>query len=128
MASHSSTLAWKIPWTEGHDSLQVHGVPKSWTQLSNFSFSFKAAKDNCVFLLTVVRVLQVQQFVCMSGARPKDHQRPWFLVWLWMSALGHVTPTKLTLPPFPLMVLLVHFPTHFYKIRANATKCFDSSH
>ena len=28
-ATHSSILAWRIPWT-------VHGVTKSWTQLSNF--------------------------------------------------------------------------------------------
>ena len=49
-------------------------------------------------------------------------------VCLWMSALGPVTPTMPTLPPLVLMDLLVHFPTHFYKIRANATKCFDSSH
>ena len=31
-ATHSSILAWRIPWT-------VHGVTKSWTQLSGFHFS-----------------------------------------------------------------------------------------
>jgi len=32
MATHSSTLAWKIPWTEEPGRLQsVHGVAKSWT-------------------------------------------------------------------------------------------------
>ena len=36
MATHSSTLAWKIPWTEA----AVHGVSKSWTRLSNFPFTF----------------------------------------------------------------------------------------
>ena len=30
MATHSSTLAWKIPWTEGPDRT-VHGVAKSRT-------------------------------------------------------------------------------------------------
>ena len=35
-ATHSSILAWKIPWTEEPDRLQsVHGVAKSWVQLSN---------------------------------------------------------------------------------------------
>jgi len=29
MATHSSILAWRIPWTE------VHGVAKSWRSLSN---------------------------------------------------------------------------------------------
>ena len=32
-ATHSSILAWKIPWT-------VHGVAKSWMWLSNFHFTF----------------------------------------------------------------------------------------
>ena len=34
MATHSSILAWKIPWTEESDGLHtVHGVTKSRTQL-----------------------------------------------------------------------------------------------
>ena len=36
MAIHSSTLAWKIPWTEEPDRLQFMGVAKSWTRLSDF--------------------------------------------------------------------------------------------
>ena len=51
MAPHSSTLAWKIPWTEepGRRSLEepggawkaaVHGVAKGWTRQSNFTFTF----------------------------------------------------------------------------------------
>ena len=35
MATHSSILAWKIPWTEEPGGLTVHGIAKSWTQLSN---------------------------------------------------------------------------------------------
>ena len=35
MATHSSLLAWRIPWTEEPGGL-VHGVAKSWTQLSDF--------------------------------------------------------------------------------------------
>ena len=32
MATHSSILAWRIPWTEGPVRRQtVHGVAKSWT-------------------------------------------------------------------------------------------------
>ena len=37
MATHSSTLAWKIPWTEE----PVHGVTKSRTGLSDFTFTIK---------------------------------------------------------------------------------------
>ena len=40
MAPHSSTLAWKIPWMEEPGGLPVHGVAKSWTQLSDFTFTF----------------------------------------------------------------------------------------
>ena len=35
MATHSSTLAWEIPWTEEPGGLQSTGPKKSWTQLSN---------------------------------------------------------------------------------------------
>ena len=31
MATHSSILARRIPWTEEPGRLQVHGVPKTWT-------------------------------------------------------------------------------------------------
>ena len=37
MATHSSILAWSIPWTEKPGSLQPTGVAKSQTQLSNFT-------------------------------------------------------------------------------------------
>ena len=39
MAPHSSTLAWKIPWTEEPGGLQSIGS-QSRTQLSNFTFTF----------------------------------------------------------------------------------------
>ena len=35
MATHSSILAWEIPWTEEPGGLQCTGVTKSWTQLSD---------------------------------------------------------------------------------------------
>ena len=40
MAPHSSNLAWKIPWTEEAWKAAVHGVVKSQTQLSDFTFTF----------------------------------------------------------------------------------------
>ena len=39
MAPHSSTLAWKTPWTEEPGRLQSMGS-LSWTRLSNFIFTF----------------------------------------------------------------------------------------
>ena len=35
MATHSSILAWEIPWTEEPDGLQSMGSQKSWTRLSS---------------------------------------------------------------------------------------------
>ena len=35
MATHSSMLAWRIPMDRGDLLVTVHGVAKSWTQLSN---------------------------------------------------------------------------------------------
>ena len=35
MATHSSILAWEIPWTEEPWQAIVHGVTNSGTQLSN---------------------------------------------------------------------------------------------
>ena len=40
MAPHSSTLAWKIPWTGGAWWAAVQEVAKSRTRLSNFTFTF----------------------------------------------------------------------------------------
>jgi len=35
IATHSSILAWRIPWTEEPDELQFMGVAKSGTRLSD---------------------------------------------------------------------------------------------
>ena len=40
MATHSSTLTWKIPWTEEFWQAAVHGVAKSQTLQSDFTFTF----------------------------------------------------------------------------------------
>ena len=48
MATHSSTPAWKIPWTEEPGRLQWTEEPgrlqsvgsQSWTRLSNLAFAF----------------------------------------------------------------------------------------
>ena len=37
MATHSSILAWTIPWTKEPDRLQSMGL-QSWTRLGNFTF------------------------------------------------------------------------------------------
>ena len=40
MATHSSILAWRIPWTEELGGLQSTGSQKSQTRLSDFTFTF----------------------------------------------------------------------------------------
>ena len=40
MAPHSSTLAWKIPWTEEPGGLQSMGSHRVGHELSNFTFTF----------------------------------------------------------------------------------------
>ena len=40
MAPHSSTLAWKMPWTEEPGKLWSMGVAEGQTRLSNFTFTF----------------------------------------------------------------------------------------
>ena len=40
MATHSSILAWKIPWREEPGRLQFMGSQRVKTQLSDFTFTF----------------------------------------------------------------------------------------
>ena len=43
MATHSSTLVWKIPWMEEPGG--VHGVTESQTRLSNFTFFLSSLSE-----------------------------------------------------------------------------------
>ena len=60
MATHSSILAWKIPWTEEPGGLTVHGVAESQTWLSNFTF----------FLFIILMIMIVLGCVFVVG-RPR---------------------------------------------------------
>ena len=67
MATHSSTLAWKIPWMEERARLHtVHGVTKSWTQLSNFTSLkyFKSYYSPGLFL--ILKLVHNLIFFCWS--------------------------------------------------------------
>ena len=52
MVTHSSTLAWKIPWVEEPGGLQSMGS-LSCTQLSDFTFTFYSHSVSCLFILSV---------------------------------------------------------------------------
>ena len=51
MATHSSTLAWKIPWTEKPGSLQSMGLTKSRTRLSDFTHSLTCEREALVAVM-----------------------------------------------------------------------------
>ena len=46
MATYSSTLAWRIPWTEEPGRLQSIGS-QSWTRLSNLNTHIHGDEDPC---------------------------------------------------------------------------------
>ena len=46
MATHSSSLAWKIAWTEEPDRLQSLGSQRIRTRLSDFTFTFAMARTS----------------------------------------------------------------------------------
>ena len=48
MATHSSILAWKIPWTEEPGGLQSMGSQKSQTQLNDYPPTYLPAKGSAV--------------------------------------------------------------------------------
>ena len=50
MATHSSILAWKIPWTEEPCRLQSIGLQNSWTWLSNYT---RITTTMCVCVLHI---------------------------------------------------------------------------
>ena len=67
-ATHSSILAWRIPWT-----CIVHGVTKSRTRLSNFHFFF--------FFLASLVAQTIKRLPAMPGFDPWVGKIPWRRAW-----------------------------------------------
>ena len=65
MATHSSILAWRIPWTEEPGGLQSTGVTKSRTRLSDFTFTFN------------FRWLSGKEFACQFWRHRRRVFDPW---------------------------------------------------
>ena len=57
MVTHSSILAWRIPWMEEPGRLPVHGVAKSRTQLSDFLSLSSLVSRFWIFVLTSLNVI-----------------------------------------------------------------------
>ena len=62
MATHSSILAWRIPWTEEPG---VHGVTKSQIRLSTHFFKHDCSSHNKVQAYVFATV--VKPGLCLSG-------------------------------------------------------------
>ena len=66
MATCSSILAWKIPWSEEPAGLQVCRFPKSQTWLSDLTFTFNFIKKIFWSKLTTFTILDLQvKFCCV---------------------------------------------------------------
>ena len=76
MATHSSTLAWKIPWTEEPGRLQTMGVTKSGTRLRDFTFLLSFPS-----LYPASRFLGPRQSQICSP--DQSHRTPNFRLGLW---------------------------------------------
>ena len=69
MANHSSTLAWKIPWTEEPGRLQVPEVAKNRTQL-HFHFSLSCLGEG-----------NGNPLQCSCLENPRDGEAWWAVVY-----------------------------------------------
>ena len=79
MATHSSTLAWRIPWKKEPGRLQSMGSQRVGTQLSNFTFTFFLLIQNLGSRHTA-SVLVVHQLTCpMACGILPDHGLIWQL-------------------------------------------------
>ena len=86
MAPHSSTLAWKIPWTEEPGGLPsmgaaVHGVAKSRTQLRDITFTF-------LFSLSCIGEGNGSPLQCSCLENPRDG-KPGGLLSMGSHRVGH---------------------------------------
>ena len=73
MATHSSILAWEIPWTEEPDTLQSMGSQKSRTGLSNWTI-FKVqyrSEPKCKLWTLVNNNVSIWLTHCTPCATPK---------------------------------------------------------
>ena len=56
MATHSSTLAWRIPWSEEPGSLPSMGSHERWSSLKQFSMNASYSLDHCYTCINVIEL------------------------------------------------------------------------
>ena len=69
LATHSSILAWEIPWTEELGKLQSMEWQKSWTQLSN-----QTTTNPCTYMKCQFSSVQFSRSVMSDSLRPHESQ------------------------------------------------------
>ena len=67
MATHSSILVWRIPWTEEPGGLQSMGLHKSWTQLSNSTMTTKSLALKVHLMLNILKEITHLTHNCHSN-------------------------------------------------------------
>ena len=112
MATHSSILAWRIPWTEEPGRLQSTGL-QSWTQLSDWA---QGRLSNINFLqfwrLGILRsnCQKIQLLVRTHFLVWRWQSSPCILTWqnsvrgskpLWISSCDDINPIAWALPSWP---------------------------
>ena len=85
VATHSSVLAWRIPWTEEPRGATVHGVIKSGTRLSYWHFHFHkimvcSRRGKADTLSSVALTVQLRRSVVVWLCDPVDCSMPGLLV------------------------------------------------
>ena len=71
-ATHSTILAWRIPWIEEPDRLTVHGVAKSPTPVSNFHCSFSTNNLRIKATELATTEVNLENIIQVKEARHKD--------------------------------------------------------
>ena len=67
MATHSSTLAWRIPWTEEPGRLQSTGSQRVGTQLSDLTFTFTFPLFSARMSIVIFPVYSTPLYVAYIG-------------------------------------------------------------
>ena len=86
-ATHSSILAWRIPWTEEPGEATVHGVAKSRTWLSSFHCTLGSFKARCNYLAETWRKQGRK-----SGGKVHGVGKTWAPSWALPSGLHDFNP------------------------------------
>jgi len=71
MATHSSILTWRIPWTE--ESGGIHGITQSRTRLSDF-FTFKIIMMVITIIIVTLKAKGLPSCRGLQGAPPSEQE------------------------------------------------------